>query len=75
MYERVENEMKKILSKNKKRNPLDLMSHLFHGTRHTDPEMIFSTEDGLDMRFSADGLNGYGIYFADNAMYSNDYCS
>ena len=27
------------------------------------------------MRFSADGLNGYGIYFADNSQYSNDYCS
>jgi len=26
------------------------------------------------MRFSNDGLNGYGIYFADNAKYSHDYC-
>ena len=42
IYERVENEMKKILTKNKKKSPLDLMRHLFHGTRNTDPYVIYS---------------------------------
>ncbi len=37
VYERFENEMKKILSKNKNRDPLELIKHLFHGTRQTDP--------------------------------------
>jgi hypothetical protein len=59
--------------KHKDKQPLDLVHHLFHGTRVNTPESIYGTEDGLDMRYSNDGLNGFGIYFADNAKYSNDY--
>jgi HEPN domain-containing protein len=43
---------------------------LFHGTRGTCPEMIYGSETGFDMRFSHDGLWGYGNYFAVNAKYS-----
>jgi len=38
-----------------------------------DPEKIYSSEDGLDMRFSNNGMYGTGIYFADNALYSHTY--
>ena len=50
-----------------------MMRHLFHGTRQTDPSLIYQSEEGFDIRFSANGLAGYGIYFADNSKYSNDY--
>ena len=50
-----------------------MVKHLFHGTKVNEPSKIYSSEDGLDLRFSNDGLNGYGIYFADNAKYSDDY--
>jgi HEPN domain-containing protein len=46
---------------------------LFHGTRGTPPEMIYGSETGFDMRFSRNGLWGYGNYFAVNAQYSLNY--
>ena len=46
---------------------------LFHGTRGTDPEKIFDSEEGFDMRFSSDGLWGRANYFAVNSSYSNAY--
>ena len=52
---------------------IGLVKHLFHGTRDTEPAKVYSTEEGLDMRYSKDGLNGFGLYFADNAKYSHDY--
>ena len=68
------NEFKRLTEiKHKDKNPLELVKHLFHGTRQTVPQDIYGSEDGLDMRFSNNGLNGYGIYFADNSKYSHDY--
>ena len=55
------------------KHPLDLMKHLFHGTKTTDPKRIYADEEGFDMRFSNNGLNGYGLYFADNSFYSHGY--
>ena len=52
---------------------IELVKHLFHGTKDNDPSKVYATEEGLDLRYSKDGLNGYGIYFADNAKYSDDY--
>ena len=51
----------------------DLMKCLFHGTRETNPKLIYSSEDGLDVRFSNAGAFGTGIYFADNSAYSHTY--
>lgn len=50
-----------------------MMKHLFHGTRATDPKLIYGTEDGLDIRFSKEGAYGTGIYFANNSLYSSNY--
>ena len=47
--------------------------HLFHGTRQTDPEEIYSGDAGFDVGHSAVGLWGPGIYFAVNASYSHTY--
>ena len=49
------------------------MKHLFHGTRNTDPKLIYSSEDGLDIRFSSSGAFGQGIYFANNSAYSHTF--
>ena len=72
---KVKNELKRLLSKyahlNKK--PLDLISHLFHGTRANPPETIYQGEQGFDFRFAAAGAHGKGLYFADNAHYSRTY--
>jgi hypothetical protein len=77
VYQRIEGELIRMLAKqNNQPMPLtanNLVKHLFHGTKDTEPSKVYSSEEGLDMRFSKDGLNGYGIYFADNAKYSDDY--
>lgn len=49
------------------------VKELFHGTRGTLPSMIWDSEDGFDMRYSAAGMWGRGCYFAVNASYSHDY--
>ena len=46
---------------------------LFHGTKETDPKLIYNSEDGLDFRFSHKGLMGQGIYFAEDPSYSHSY--
>ena len=46
---------------------------LFHGTRDTDPQDIYDSEEGFDMRFSAPGMWGQANYFAVNACYSHNY--
>lgn len=46
---------------------------LFHGTRHTDPRAIYDSEEGFDMRFSAQGMWGQANYFAADARYSHGY--
>ncbi|KAL9961372.1 hypothetical protein ACROYT_G030296 [Oculina patagonica] len=42
---------------------------LFHGTRQKNPDVIWTGEDGFDMRYSADGMWGRGTYFASEAAY------
>ena len=49
------------------------VKYLFHGTRRTNPEMIYNNPIGFDMRYSNGGMWGKGIYFAVNASYSNNY--
>ena len=46
---------------------------LFHGTRNNDPKLIYESEDGLYMRYSAQGMWGMANYFAVNASYSDNY--
>ena len=47
--------------------------YLWHGTRTTDPKMIFEGEEGFDMKFSSEGKWGRGLYFAANSDYSNHF--
>jgi len=47
---------------------------LFHGTRETDPSVIYEgKEEGFDMRYANSGLYGSGIYFHERAAYSDGY--
>ena len=52
---------------------LDLIRHLFHGTKNVNPSAIYTFETGLDMRYSLNGSNGIGLYFADNSKYTLTY--
>ena len=44
-----------------------------HGTRATKPEVIYNGEQGLDYRYSGQGLFGIAAYTAEDAVYSHDY--
>jgi len=45
---------------------------LWHGTKQTHPDSIYkSVEDGLDLTYSKQGMWGRGLYFAENASYSD----
>lgn len=58
-----------------KRKGNDSERLLFHGTRGTDPAVIYGgTEEGFDMRHAnPSGYFGVAIYFHEKAEYSNDY--
>jgi len=43
---------------------------LWHGHRNIESEEITNSEEGFDMRFSKNGMEGVGLYFALNANYS-----
>ena len=57
----------------KKNNGAINEMQLFHGTRNNDPKLIYSSEEGFDMRFCASGMWGQANYFAVNASYSDNY--
>ena len=46
---------------------------LFHGTRNTDPSLIYKGAEGFDIRLSRSGMWGQGNYFAAHASYSHGY--
>ena len=48
---------------------------LWHGTKETDPEKIIDGEEGFDIKFANQGVWGKGLYFANKARYSDEYCS
>ena len=70
---RVRDELKRLKDKHRhlKKNPLEMIHHLFHGTRGTSPSVIYQGESGFEYKYSnKNGHHGKGIYFADNAHYS-----
>jgi len=46
---------------------------LYHGSSSTPPEWIYKSEEGFDMRFSAQGMWGQAVYFAAKSSYSSNY--
>jgi hypothetical protein len=62
-----------MIRKYPRKNINEIVKHLFHGCGKTSPHIIYGGEDGLDIRFSNDGLYGQGIYFANNSGYSFRY--
>jgi hypothetical protein len=46
---------------------------MFHGTRETNPEIVYSGEQGLDCRHSGSGYFGIAAYSAEDALYSDSY--
>lgn len=66
-------EVKLSAKKYPTKTPSDLIKLLFHGAQHTNSDLIYMSDEGLDMRYSRPGFYGHGIYFADNAEYSHRY--
>ena len=58
IYEKFVNELRRMIRKYPQRNINDIVKHLFHGCRGTDPKLIYEGEDGLDIRFSNGGAYG-----------------
>ena len=69
------NELKANLDKHKEKHISQLIKLLFHGSgkNQQDPKIIYESEEGLDTRFANFGAFGQGIYFADNAAYSQGF--
>ena len=70
LWERYVQHKKRLHTKN---NGVVNEMELFHGTRNNDPKLIYESEDGFDMRYSAQGMWGMANYFAVNASYSHNY--
>eukprot|EP00731_Ephydatia_muelleri_P023417 Em0015g1000a len=70
LWERYVQHKKRLHTKN---NGVVNEMDLFHGTRNNDPKLIYESEDGFDMRYSAQGMWGMANYFAVNASYSHNY--
>jgi hypothetical protein len=45
---------------------------LWHGTRKSKPSLFYKGEEGFDIKYSNNGMWGKGIYFAENARYSDE---
>jgi hypothetical protein len=56
--------MEDIKSKNKE-DPN--CKNMFHGTRATDPKIIYQSEDGFNVNYANNGAWGKAIYFAENS--------
>ena len=44
---------------------------LYHGTKDTDPKMIYNGDEGFDSKFSTGGMWGRAVYFAVDSSYSD----
>ena len=73
VYDKFINEFKRMLKKYQNKTTNDIMKHLFHGCNQVDPKLIYSSEDGLDIRFANAGAFGQAIYFANNSGYSHSF--
>jgi len=46
------------------------VQNMWHGTRTTPSNAITDSDEGFDLRFCRDGMQGIGNYFAEQAAYS-----
>lgn len=58
VQERFKTELKLQARKHPGKEPSQLVKLLFHGAKTTAPDNIYSSEDGLDMRYSRNGYYG-----------------
>jgi len=69
-------ELEQVKFKNKNNQLVKHMTRLlFHGTKNTEPTLIYNGEKGFMMQFAAEGYWGRGTYFAEKACYSHHYAS
>lgn len=67
---RITNKLEKLKSEGKNIDPNIDEVLGFHGTRNTDPSIIYNSQEGIDRRFTTTGFFGIGSYFAVEAWYS-----
>jgi hypothetical protein len=48
---------------------------LFHGTRETPPQTVFTSEEGFNINYSNEGMWGKANYFAYDSKYSDLYAT
>ena len=70
LWEKYQRDKKRMYQKN---NGNVNEKELFHGSGNTDAHVILDSEEGFDMRYSAQGMWGHANYFAEDARYSNNY--
>ena len=70
LWEKYQRDMKRMYQKN---NGNVNEKELFHGSGNTNAHVIFDSEEGFDMRYSAQGMWGHANYFAEDARYSDNY--
>ena len=46
------------------------MKFLWYGTGRYNPKLIYEENDGLDKKFSINGMWGKGLYFSKNASFN-----
>ena len=61
-----------LLHKKKNSGTVNEKLH-FHGTRNTNPKLIYCSEVGFDVRYSSKGRWGHAIYFFENVSYADKY--
>ena len=69
LYEEYDHKKQRMIKKNKPLNE----RNLFHGSRNTQPTLIYESDKGIDFRFSGEGLWGQGAYFAEKASFADLY--
>jgi len=68
-----EHELENVFEANE-RVEMQYTRMLFHGTGSCDPKVIYEDDKGFLINFASDdGLWGRGVYFAQDAIYSNKY--
>jgi len=64
------NQKLQYISNEHKAKPKNMIKMLFHGTKRTDPKVIYDGTEGFNPKYSSKGVWGRGIYFSSSASFS-----
>jgi len=66
-------ELEHVKEKNNNAPEITYTRLLWHGTKNTEPHLIYNGEKGFMTQFASEGYWGKGTYFAEKACYSHHY--